>query len=239
MKQDREQICPVVSVVISTYNRSEMLRRAVRSVLGQTYTDFELIIVSDGSTDDTPAVVSSWKDPRIRFIEHSTQRGGSAAYNTGMRAARGRFIACLDDDDEWLHRKLEIQVPVIEKSAPEVGLVYTWMEVVRGEDLTFVLRPRLRGHVFVAMLDKQAIGGAPTIIIKREVLQSVGYFDEELLRGVDGDYWRRISMQYHVDYVPEVLARVHTEHSDRISTHTREHVMNGIASHKKRLKLFE
>ena len=110
---------PSVSVIIPTHNRGEMLRRAIDSVLSQTYKDFELIIVSDGSADETDKVIVSYTDPRIRFLKHDKSRGASAARNTGIRASIGQYIAFLDDDDEWTLDKLEVQVPVIEKSAPE------------------------------------------------------------------------------------------------------------------------
>src|SRR5258705_13939604 len=102
-----------VSVVIPTHNRSEFLRSAIASVLGQTYQDFELIVVDDASTDSTAEVVVSFNDSRIKFIRHQTNQGGSAARNTGIRASKCDYIAFLDDDDEWSPRKLSKQVEVL------------------------------------------------------------------------------------------------------------------------------
>lgn len=235
---NQSRIMSLVSVVIPTYNRKRMLRRAISSVLSQTFQDFEILVVSDGSTDDTDEVVASFRDPRIRLLKHESRRGASAARNTGMKASCGKFIAFLDDDDEWTSNKLEVQLPVVENSAHNVGLIYAWMEYFQNGKSVGVQAPELRGNVFVEMLDKQAIGGCPTIIIKREIVDKVGYFDENLPRGNDGDYWRRICKVYDVDFVPETLAKVHIGH-ERITGNTKISIRGEIKALEKRLRLFE
>lgn len=104
---EKSEKIPTVSVVIPTYNRAHLVGRAIQSVLNQTYQDFEIIVVDDGSTDNTEEVVKSFNDPRIRYIRHDQNRGGSAARNTGIKMARGEYIAFQDSDDEWLPEKLE------------------------------------------------------------------------------------------------------------------------------------
>lgn len=231
---------PKVSVIIPTRNRAQMLKRAINSVLAQTYQDFEVIVVSDGSTDNTDEVVSSYTDPRIIYLKHRKSRGASAARNTGIRASRGKFIAFLDDDDEWVPRKLEVQVPVIEKSPPEIGLVYAWMEYFdESGDSIDIRSPKIKGDIFVEMLERQAISGCPTIIMKKKVVNEVGFFDENLPRGNDGDYWRRVCKHYYVDFVPEVLVKVHTGHRDRISVNSEDSLRNHIKAAKLRLSRFE
>ena len=101
---------PKVSVIIPTYNRADLLPRAVNSVLSQTFSDYEIIIVDDHSPDNTQDVIAAFTDPRIRSIRHRTNRRQSAAINTGIANAMGEYIAFLDDDDEWLPNKLEGQV---------------------------------------------------------------------------------------------------------------------------------
>jgi hypothetical protein len=155
-----------------------------------------------------------------------------------MKASCAEFVAFLDDDDEWTSNKLEVQMPVVENSADNVGLIYAWMEYYENGKSVGVRTPQLRGNVFVEMLDKQAIGGCPTIIIKREVVDKVGYFDENLPRGNDGDYWRRICKVYDVDFVPETLAKVHIGH-ERITANTKISIQNEIKALEKRLVLFE
>ena len=155
-----------------------------------------------------------------------------------MRCAKGEFITFLDDDDEWMPNKLEIQVPVIENSSADVGLVYGWMEYFKDGKSAGVRSPKLRGDVFVEMLDKQAIGGCPTTIIKREVVDRIGYFDESLPRGNDGDYWRRVTKQYHVDFVPQIVAKVSISSPNRISTDSKESLRNHIKSARIRMSKF-
>ncbi|RJP75611.1 MAG: glycosyltransferase family 2 protein [Desulfobacteraceae bacterium] len=229
---------PLVSVVIPTHNRSELLKRAVQSVLSQTWQDFEIIVVSDGSIDNTQETVASFQDDRIRFLHHPVSKGASAARNTGMKAAKSQYIAFLDDDDEWTPDKLELQMPVIINSEPRVGLVYAWMEYFDKDKSIGIHAPLRRGYVLPDMLDKQAIGGCPTVIIKKEVLNVVGGFDEELMRGNDGDFFRRVSKYFEVDYVPLVLARIHVNHGDRISMNSRKHLLHEVFTMKKRIDVF-
>jgi len=96
-----------VSVIIPTYNRAHLVGRAIRSVLNQTYQDFEIIVVDDCSTDNTEEIVKGFNDHRIRYMRHDRNRGGSAARNTGIKASQGKYIAFLDSDDEWLLKKAE------------------------------------------------------------------------------------------------------------------------------------
>ena len=105
-----------ISVIIPTYNRVNLLNRAINSVLRQTFSDFEVIVVDDSSEDDTKAVVETLKDPRIRYICHDENRGAAAARNTGIRVSRGEHIAFLDSDDEWLSKKLELQIDALTKN---------------------------------------------------------------------------------------------------------------------------
>ena len=99
--------------------------RAINSLLNQTYQDFELIIVDDGSTDNTVKLVKSLNSKKIRFIRHNEKRGGAAALNTGLQSAVGDYMAFLDSDDEWVPDKLESQIRAFETSKPEVGIVGT------------------------------------------------------------------------------------------------------------------
>jgi len=175
-----------------------MLQLALKSVLAQTWQGkMEILVISDGSTDDTEAVVSSFEDPRIRLLKHETARGASAARNTGLRACRGRYIAFLDDDDEWTPDKLEVQIPVIKNSSPEVGLVYCWIEYYENGRVVDRRCPTLRGNIFEEMLDKQAITNSSALLIRREVLDIIKGFDENLPRGNDGDFIRPGTLQLH------------------------------------------
>ena len=120
---------PRVTVVIPTYNRGDLLPRAVNSVLAQTYSDFELILVDDCSFDNTQDVIHDFEDPRIRSIRHEVNRGAAATRNTGIAHARGEYIAYLDDDDECTSNRLADQVALLD-SGPDIGMVYGWIEEI-------------------------------------------------------------------------------------------------------------
>ena len=120
---------PRVSIIMPTYNRGLMLSRAMESALSQTYSDYELIVVDDGSSEDVASVVSRFADPRITYFRHETNLGQSSAINTGLDLSRGEFIAFLDDDDLWLPFKLEKQVGLLDSSPNEVAMIYAWLEV--------------------------------------------------------------------------------------------------------------
>ena len=213
---------PTVSVIIPTHNRLQMLKRAIRSVLTQTYEHFELIVVDDNSTDDTEAVVASFEDNRLRYFKHDVNKGASAARNTGIKHANGEYIAFLDDDDEWLPTKLEKQVHVIQNAPEKIGLVYCWMDYFKNGKLVRKHHPTLKGSVFDKVLDEQRLGGCPTLLVRGTVINKVGMFDESLRRGNDGDFIRRVCRKYHVDFVPEVLVKVHVAHDGRISSESEE-----------------
>lgn len=207
---------PTVSVILPTYDRPEFLGRAVRSVLGQSYRDLELIVVDDGSPEDPRPVVESFDDPRIRYARHERNAGNAATRNTGIRMARGRYLAFLDDDDEWAPEKLARQVPVLESSAPDEALVYCARRILRDGRVVRVDAPGKAGDIFDDILPYGLIS-CPSVLLKRTVLERVGLFDEGLRRGVDSDLWRRIAREYRVLYVDRVLVDCHVGHEKRIS----------------------
>lgn len=228
----------LVSVIVTTHNRCDLLKCAIESALNQTYANIELIVVDDNSSDNTQELTRSLKE-KIIYMRHNKCLGGAAARMTGSKKASGEYIAFLDDDDQWTPNKLDVQVPVIEQSPSKVGLIYAWMEYFRDNKSIGVHAPELRGNIFEEMLDKQAIGGCPTIIIKREVFDNVGYFDESLPRGNDGDFIRRITKHYQVDYVPQVLVKVYAGHADRISVNSVKNLKNAAIAFEERLASFK
>ena len=229
---------PLVSVIIPTYNRSNLLKRAI--VLQQTYSHLECIVVDDASTDDTEKIVAGYEDERIAYIRHELNKHVSAARNTGIKHANGKYLAFLDDDDEWLPSKLEKQIHVFANSDSNVGMVYCWMNFYDGEKLILQRHPELRGNIFINTLSSQPIGNASTLLVKKEIAEEIEGFDTNLLRGNDGDFIRRISRNYRVDLVSEVLVKYYVNHGDkRITRNDKKGVENAILSQKTKLIKFE
>jgi len=199
---------PLVTVIIPTYNRASIVGRAIRSVLGQTYPNWELLVVDDASTDGTEREVRSYSDERITYIRHHQNRRVSAARNTGIRSAQGEYVSFLDDDDEWLPEKLAKEVEVFRNSDPEVGLVYTGKTVYdeNGRVLR-VLMPTLSGWVYDAMLDRHFIGSPSRVTVKKQVLERVAGFDETFVNCQDYDLWLRVAKVSKVAVVPYFVVK--------------------------------
>jgi glycosyltransferase involved in cell wall biosynthesis len=229
----------MVSIIIPTHNRLEMLKRALESISNQTYQDLEIIVISDGSIDGTNDYCRTIKDDRFRFLEHKISKGASAARNSGIHIAEGNYIAFLDDDDEWLPVHLELLVAKFESCNNEVGLVYGWIDYYNGSALVQQKHPCLKGDIFNEMLDKQAITNSSVLLVRKEVVNFVHGFNEDLPRGNDGDFIRRIAQKFHVDYVPQVLAKIYVGHNDRISVNNRKGRLNEIIAYEKRLAYFK
>jgi glycosyltransferase involved in cell wall biosynthesis len=189
------------------------LKRAIQSVLDQTYPELECIVVDDASKDDTDQIINSFEDDRLKYFRHEKNKGASAARNTGIRQSKGGLIAFLDDDDEWIATKLEKQVPLLKGLPERFGMVYCWMDYYDANNkLIHQHHPTLKGYVFPQVLDAQRLGGCPTLLVKRNVVDQIGGFDESLIRGNDGDFIRRICRTNRVDFIPEVLVKVHSNH---------------------------
>jgi glycosyltransferase involved in cell wall biosynthesis len=156
-----------------------LLPRAIDSVLNQTFSDWELIVVNDNSSDNTDDVMKKYNDPRIIYIKHAKNKGGSAARNNGLKAAKGEYIAFLDDDDRWLSTKLEKQVNIFENSLSKIGVIYSG--VVRIDDTTqeclLRFRPSSKGRVYKEMLLCSFVHSA-TYMARRKCFKKVGYYDE-------------------------------------------------------------
>ena len=166
---------PTVSIIIPTYNRCQMVGRAINSVIQQTYTNFECIVVDDASTDDTKQVVTSINDSRIIYLRNETNKHVSAARNIGIKHAKGKLIAFLDDDDIWLSKKLEKQVLLMQSLPKNFGMVYCWYDYYDENEI--IIRqhhPKVRGDVFRYVLDRVGIGGCCSLLVRREIFETIG-----------------------------------------------------------------
>jgi O-antigen biosynthesis protein len=201
---------PLVSVIIPTYNRAHVLTPAISCVLNQTCADIELLVVDDGSTDDTAAVVTSFSDARVRYLRQETNRGASAARNVGLRRARAQFIAFLDSDDDWSPDKLARQLEVFAANGSDTGLVYTGVERVEADGRRTTQRPEAHGDIYRELLWHNAIhGGGSNVMLRRNVVASAGFFNERLQAIEDYEYWLRIARFFAVAFVDAPLMRYH------------------------------
>jgi glycosyltransferase involved in cell wall biosynthesis len=215
-------LCHEVAVIIPCYNAAPYLARALDSVLAQTYRDYCVYVVDDGSSDDTAAVLRSYAGHVIILEqEHS---GQAAARNHGIRLSDSPYVAFLDADDEWRPEKLERQLKLL-REAPSTGMIYSDC-FNRGDG-------RSAGSYFARVgtptggrVFEQFLGSCnvftPTVIVRRECLLDVGLFDETLPVGEDYNLWLRIAARWEVQVVPEVLAIRHVTPSSLSRTTSRE-----------------
>lgn len=202
---------PRVSVIIPTYNRGHYIGQAIDSVLAQTFVDFECIVIDDGSTDNTGEVVARYGS-RVRYLQQAHSGRPAVARNTGLRVARGEYIAFLDSDDIWLPDKLARQISVLEMHH-QVGLVFHNAYLLKddqsdGEELY------LQGKTLpaVARLFAELYQGSliltPTAMVRRSCFDRVGFFDESLLTAEDIEMWLRIAAQFDIAFLDQPLAKV-------------------------------
>jgi len=187
---------PKISVIIPTHNRPELLKKAVGSVLSQTYKDLEVIVVDDGMEKRADSVIKEFNDSRIKHIQHQEEKGGSAARNTGIRASSGEFIAFLDDDDEWLPEKLETQMKEFEKTGNDVGFCFSAVTNIFDNKEENTRVPAGVGDYFETALTRAKTFLNVTLIIKRFVFDDIGFFDEQLPSHQESDLIIRISKKY-------------------------------------------
>ena len=209
---------PNVSIIIPTYNREKFIGAAIQSVLDQTYQDFEVIVVDDGSTDGTVDVVKEFSE-KVRYIYQPNQ-GRSHARNHGLGLAKGRYIAFLDSDDLYLQEKLRLQVDFMEQH-PEFGMVYTSACCMDedGVPLRATYEAEVSGWIYkdIAFFVPVTIA-LPTVMVRREIFESAGGFDENMDRFEDTDMWRRISKQCLIGAMHEYTCRLRTHLDNALAT---------------------
>jgi len=196
---------PKVSVVIPAYNAMNYLPETVESVLRQSFTDFEVLIIDDGSSDHIVQWASQIADPRVRLISQENQ-GLPGARNTGITQAHGEYIAFLDADDLWELTKLEKQVRCLDNN-PAVGLVHTWMLLVdeQGKSTGRVMKSNGEGDIWKQLVERNIIA-CPSVIVRRCCFEAVGIFDINLRSIEDWDMWLRIASRYPFAVIKEPLA---------------------------------
>lgn len=225
---------PNVSVIIPTYNRKDLVSEAISSVLKQTYQNFEIIVIDDGSTDDTENSLRALiQTEKINYIK-TLHRGISHARNTGISSTKGPYIAFLDNDDLWLPKKLERQIAILEKD-PSIGIIYT-DEYIETDGVKLdktrlrIYTPR-RGIILKYLLRENFIQTS-SVVVRKKCLNDVGYFSTKL-EPADFDLWYRIAGKYKADFIDEplVICRSFPDSTSRQARNSAEDLYNLVDWH--------
>lgn len=195
-----------ISVIIPTYNSADYISKAVDSVLNQTHQDFEIIIIDDGSTDNTQQVIESYNDNRIIYIKQKNA-GPAEARNNGLKRAKGEYVAFLDADDKWVPDKLQLQIEAF-KLNPSVSMVYSKLEILNKNNETdeihsFKNYPNNLELLKYLVFNHIAI--VPAVMIKKSYIDQVGFFNPELYTGEDWDFWLRLASKSNFYYIDKTL----------------------------------
>lgn len=219
----------MISVIIPTYNSDKYICEAIESVLSQSYLNYEIIVVDDGSYDDTKSIIRD-RYPLVRYY-FTDNKGVSSARNYGISMARGEYIAFLDSDDRWLPTKLEKQRSSFQKN-PKLGMVFTENSFFNNVGVIqerMNKRKRLMSGDIVRNIFLNSYVATPTVMVRKSIFDKVGWFEEGLLIAEDDNMWMRIGMEYCVELIDEPLVQCRiTEGSLSRKSHN---IFSGIREH--------
>lgn len=221
----------MISVIIPSYNRRNTILQSVNSVLDQTYSDIEVIVVDDCSTDGTEDVINSIKNNKLKYIKCSQNRGAATAINIGLENAQGKYIAINDSDDIWKKNKLELQMKEFNKDS-DYGMIYCAFSKIKKGKLLRIMpsgkqdRNDLSGKMFDFLIRGNVIG-TQTMLIKREVFDVVGNFKTDLRRIYDYEFALRVANKFSIGYVDEVLVDTY-ELEDSINAITENNAADNL-----------
>ena len=208
----------LVSVVIPTFNRPVYLNRAIKSVLEQTYKPIEIIVVDDNNPEDiarkeTETIMESFTSyPNIIYIRHNRNKNGSAARNTGLKNAKGKYITFLDDDDEIAPRKIQKQVELLERLDETWGACYTAYHTLRANGLVERSCESRSGDCYIyALMKTLFLGSGSNLLLRKNVVDQINGYDESFCRSQDLEFLVRVSEIKKIAYIPEDLLTVHWE----------------------------
>lgn len=199
-----------VSVIIPAYNAEKTIKKTIKSVLNQTFSDWELIVVDDGSTDSTKEVVAEIKDNRISLFSFPNA-GVSAARNRGVNKSSGEFLAFIDADDLWTPDKLELQLKALQEN-PNAAVAYSWTDYINESDKIIYSGRHitLNGNIYEKLLVRYVLENGSNFLIRKDAYLKVGGFDESISGGEDWELCIRLSQHYEFVTIPktQVLYRV-------------------------------
>ena len=216
---------PKISVIIPSYNSGKFLNEAIESVVNQTYKNLEIIIVNDGSIDDTEKIAKEWqeKDKRVRYLKYQSNRGLPAARNTGIKNSQGDYLAFLDADDIWLPSKLETQLEKIKETKSDLIFSnwYIWSAKSNHKSLAItkkIFLGSLNQSRLLCLFIRRNLGNPSTALLKKEKLFEVGFFDEELFSSEDYDLWLRFILKGgKISFINQPLI-YYRKHSEQMTT---------------------
>ena len=216
---------PKVSVIIPTYNRGQFIAQAIESVLSQTFHDYEIIVVDDGSTDKTQEILKKFEG-KIKSIRQENQ-GISKTRNRAIKVSTGQYIAFLDSDDFWVSDKLQVQVNILD-THPQVGIVYARMPIINEQGETIGMKPAgISGRNFKELLELWGDIPTSTVMNRRDCFDKAGFFDSTLEPMEDIDMWIRISQFYDLYEIENKVLAYYRRHEDQI-TKNKEKVYSGL-----------
>ena len=205
----------LVSVITITRNRGPLLKRCLTSVLNQTYTKIESIIVDGASTDNTDEVISSFNDKRLKYIKLNENLPIVETLNIAIKNCSGKFISFLDSDDEYVLSKIEKQVSLINTLPEDYGMVYCWMQYIdsHSKKTIRIHNPKLRGFVGNEVVAKPLVSGTPSYFFRADALRSSGGWKSNIGIISDWELAARFCQVWKVDFVPEPLVKVFVNHN--------------------------
>lgn len=215
----------IVSVVIPTYARNDMLKRAINSALNQTYSNIEVLVIDDNDEyseyrQKTEEVMLQYKlNKKIRYIKNPKNLGGAQARNIGIQEAKGEFIAFLDDDDEYLPENIEKKLEVFKNQKnTKLALVYGYFEAITDKEKTIVVRNNFKGNCIYEQLVNNCIAATSQWMCRKDALIEVGMFSIVPCKQDSILMLKLLEQGFEIDYVPQVLTRYYDYEGDRIST---------------------
>ncbi|MCK4918258.1 MAG: glycosyltransferase family 2 protein [Candidatus Pacebacteria bacterium] len=212
---------PIISIIIPTYNRPELLRRAIKSVLNQTFQRFEIIVVDDGLVERANKIIKEIDDLRVVYIQHKENRGASAARNTGNEKARGEFVTFLDDDDEFYPEKLKKQLEIMKKFGKQIDYTFCLADIYSQQtgDFSYTQKYDLEegtGSFFEEALSMNMAVATPSIFCKREKALEIGVFDVTFPNAEDRDFFIRLSKNSKGFFLNQSLVKVNFSDSEKV-----------------------
>ena len=220
--KDLKMTPPLFSIVIPTCGRPLLLRRALQSVAGQTFTDFECVVVDDAGEPDAAETVHQLNDKRFRVIRHQRNSGAAAAYNTGIRASRGELICILDDDDEYHDDFLEKTNSFFQEAPDDIGFVWTGIELTSdATDGEILLKKQIWPAKFnspeTAYIAATTIGNGFGLTMRRRCLDIIGLYNEDYRVCVDTEHLFRLARKFDFATIPEALVKIHQHQGDQLT----------------------